>query len=510
MFSAQAKVGSESATLGNVRWGFLISALIFILLLAHAAIAAEHPVPLPKDFDFAKCVQCHEDKTKGKAVHTAIAMGCDGCHEIRSIGIVTIVGTKAKGRDLCITCHSDKEKAQNGGNLHPPVAANCTKCHDPHSSPYKFQLLKEPSGGKDANLCLACHDKGVSVPDKGSRHAALDMGCDTCHVTHKTGDPTKSEFSDHLVKPAPALCLDCHDAKDASLIKAHQGQPFATADCTSCHDPHQSSSPKLMQSVLHAPFGAGSCDTCHAAPKDGKVVLTQASPKELCVSCHDDKAKLIDGAKVQHPGAAGDCTDCHNPHASRYPRLQKAPVGMCLQCHDDRAKEQQTKKFLHQPAFKDGCYVCHEPHGSNNPGLLRTANVDDLCLTCHNVKPAVKISPDGKTMTAFAGKLELPGNYLDSIKRVELDVQGKNHPQVGHPTRDVDDPSNPGHPIRCTSCHDAHASDSTKRMFNMEKDQKVLCTKCHRTEPNAREVKAPEAKAPEVKAPEGTGKKGKK
>lgn len=458
------------------------SFIIAVALLCSAVRmgAAEHPMPLAKDFDFAKCVECHQNIGKGKAMHSAMAMGCDSCHEIRHIGIVTIVATKAKGRDLCITCHSDKDKAN--GNLHAPVAQKCTTCHDPHSSPYKFQLLKEPTGDKKENLCLTCHDKGVNVPAQGSRHLALDIGCNTCHVTHKTGDPTTSEFSDHLVKAAPALCLDCHDAKDAALIKAHQNQPFGTADCTACHDPHQSSSPKLMQANLHAPFQAGTCDTCHAVPKDGKVVLTQPSPKELCVTCHDDKAKLIDTAKVQHPGAAGDCTNCHNPHASRSPRLLKSPVAVCTQCHDDRAGEQKTKKFLHQPAFKDGCYYCHEPHGSNNTALLRTANVDDLCLTCHNVKPAAQASPDSRTLTAFGGKLQMPGNYLDSAKRIELDARGKGHPQAGHPTRDVNDPSNPGRPITCTSCHDPHASDFTKEMFRMNESTKVLCVKCHRAQ----------------------------
>lgn len=470
--AGQAKVAVAAGRI------FALAFLFFAILLG-AAVAAEHPVPLPKDFDFGKCTDCHSEIGKGKAVHSALAMGCDSCHELRYIGIVTIVGTKAKGRELCITCHSDKGKAQGGGNLHPPVAGTCTSCHDPHSSPNKFQLIKAPSGDKNENLCLTCHDKGVNVPAGGSRHAALDMGCDACHVTHKTGDPTKSEFRDHLVKPAPALCLDCHDVKDAGLLKAHQGQPFATADCTGCHDPHQSDSPKLMQAVLHPPFQAGACDTCHTAPKDGKVALTKATPKELCVTCHDDKAKFIDNAKVQHPGAMGDCTDCHSPHASRYPRMLKQPVGVCTQCHDDRAKEQQTKKFLHQPAFKDGCYLCHEPHGSNNAGLLRTANVDDLCLTCHNVKPAVKLSADRKTFTIFNGAVELPASYLDSIKSIEVNVQGKGHPQLNHPTRDVDDPSNPGHKLSCVSCHDPHASDNGKQMFRLAEGTKVLCVKCH-------------------------------
>jgi len=110
------------------------------------------------------------------------------------------------------------------------------------------------------------------VSDKGSRHAALDTGCGTCHAVHKSGDPNKVEFAYHLTKATPQLCLDCHDAKDASLQKAHDKQPFATADCVQCHDPHQSRRPKLMQAFVHAPFegGKSSCDTCHQ-PVSGAV-----------------------------------------------------------------------------------------------------------------------------------------------------------------------------------------------------------------------------------------------
>ena len=92
------------------------------------------------------------------------------------------------------------------------------------------------------------------MPEKGSRHAALDMGCDTCHVIHKTGAEPTIENRFHLTKSAPALCLDCHDAKDADLQKAHQNQPFATANCLECHNPHQSDSPKLMVKFMHPPF----------------------------------------------------------------------------------------------------------------------------------------------------------------------------------------------------------------------------------------------------------------
>src|ERR1035437_3838175 len=53
-----------------------------------------------------------------------------------------------------------------------------------------------------------------------------------------------------------------------------------------------------MRKFMHEPFAEKSCETCHAPAKAGKVVLTQADAKSLCVTCHDDKAKLIDTAKV--------------------------------------------------------------------------------------------------------------------------------------------------------------------------------------------------------------------
>src|SRR5690242_667232 len=82
--------------------------LVIGAVLAPPSWAAKHPVPLDPKVDAAKCVECHEEKTKGKAVHSAIATGCLSCHEVRvnkDVTRVKLITTTPVA--LCITCHAD-------------------------------------------------------------------------------------------------------------------------------------------------------------------------------------------------------------------------------------------------------------------------------------------------------------------------------------------------------------------------------------------------------------------
>jgi predicted CXXCH cytochrome family protein len=455
--------------------------LTVLVTLGGAAYAVQHPVPLDPKADASTCIACHEDKTKGKAVHSAIAMGCLSCHEIRVNKDTTHVRLiTATPYRLCLTCHADKDATQIKGRVHPPAVRDCLTCHDPHTSDNKNQLLKATSGEKKDNLCLTCHTQGTNVPEKGSRHAALDMGCDSCHITHKTGERGKPEFDYHLTKDAPALCAGCHDVKDANLVRAHEGQPFATADCLSCHNPHQSTSPKLMQAFLHSPFESKSCDTCHLPAKDGKVVLTQASAREICITCHADKAEQIDKAKVQHPGAAGDCTDCHNPHAGRSPAFPKPdPVSVCLGCHSDQA-EQGKKAHLHQPAFVQGCSTCHEPHGAENSHLLRAKEVNTLCLECHGPDaPEPKAVQDQPLIAIFDGKVKLPQNYFKQVPILPLKY-GIGHPIDGHPVdRAINVKTKTVTALTCLSCHQPHSSAKSALLVKDQEVNMAFCKTCH-------------------------------
>jgi len=464
----------------------VVRVLVGWTLFAGASLlfASIHPVPLDKNTDPAKCAECHADKAKGKFTHSAIAMGCTTCHEIRTNKDVTRIKLiTTTPQTLCLTCHADHNAADLKGKVHPPAVRDCVKCHDPHTSDNKNQLLKPESGDKGQNLCLECHTQGVNVSAGGSRHAALDMGCDTCHVTHKTGERGKEEFDYHLTKSAPALCVDCHDVKDAGLVKAHQGQPFANANCVQCHNPHQSRSPKLMQAFTHAPFAMGSCDTCHQPAKDGKVVLTQADSKALCVTCHSDKAEQIDKAKVPHPGAQGDCITCHNPHAGKTPGfIQPDPVNACLACHSQQADDFK-KAHLHEPAYELGCATCHTPHGGDNEHLLR-AKGNALCLECHGPDAKPQKLEAEHVLTIFNGQVKLPEDYYQKNKVVILPIKyGLGHPMLGHPVQDVMDPADvtkvKTH-IDCMTCHQPHASAQPDLLVKDQANNMAFCDTCHK------------------------------
>ncbi|HYG98465.1 MAG TPA: cytochrome c3 family protein [Terriglobales bacterium] len=459
--------------------------LALVVLIASPAFSKKHPVPLDPKTDAAKCLECHEDKSKGKAVHSAIATGCTSCHEVRVNKEITRVKlTTATSHRLCLQCHADKNASEMKGKVHSPAVRDCLKCHDPHVSDNTNQLLKPASGAtKNENLCLSCHNQGVNVPQGGSRHMALDMGCATCHTTHKTSDKGDREANFHLTKNSPALCVDCHDPGDETIKKAHAGQPVGGTDCLTCHDPHQSSSPKLQQKFQHAVFsGKDSCASCHDVPRDGKVVLTNADKKALCISCHEEQAKKIEGSKVQHAGAMGDCTDCHNPHASKFPGLPKSdPVSACVACHADQA-EQHKKKVLHQPAFAQGCSTCHEPHGGANKKLLRKADRSGLCLECHGPEVKPEVDEAGKLVKIFDGKVRLPERYFDRVPRLALRY-GLGHPVERHPAVDQVDPNDNTKvrvAINCSTCHQPHSSAEPSLLVNDQRNGMQFCGSCHK------------------------------
>ena len=119
--TTSAQVANQPKPSAKVSLAIRLALLLLAAVMVRPALAGVHPVPLEKNVDAAKCLECHEDKTKGKAVHSAIAMGCLSCHEIRVNKDITRTKLiKTTSASLCISCHADKDAARHQGHRPQP------------------------------------------------------------------------------------------------------------------------------------------------------------------------------------------------------------------------------------------------------------------------------------------------------------------------------------------------------------------------------------------------------
>lgn len=174
-------------------------------------------------------------------------------------------------------------------------------------------------------------------------------------------------------------CAECHeeivrDFRTAthSRLKA-QGQNAQNMGCESCHGPGS----------LHSQSGGAA----HTIVNPGK------SP-QACFACHLEVRAQFQ-LPHHHPVLEGrmNCSDCHNPHKgnaikSGGTNFAQAIRGgglallgqndTCAQCHS----AQRGPWVYEHEALRQGCVVCHSPHGSVNQRLLNERNAT-LCLKCH-------------------------------------------------------------------------------------------------------------------------------
>ena len=174
--------------------------------------------------------------------------------------------------------------------------------------------------------------------------------CDTCH-------------SD--------IVRDFRTASHARLMA--KGDNAKNMGCESCHGPGS----------LHVAAGGGA----------GKIINPRKSP-DTCFQCHATLRAQFQ-LPHHHPVIEGkmSCSDCHNPHKGKAIKgggtsMQQHVKGggfafmsmndTCMQCHTA-----QRGPFVYEhEAVREGCIVCHSPHGSVNQRMLNERN-HTLCLKCH-------------------------------------------------------------------------------------------------------------------------------
>ena len=117
---------------------------------------------------------------------------------------------------------------------------------------------------------------------------------------------------------------------------------------------------------MHKPYGDNQCSACHENAR-GNFDDFQKLSSDVCLKCHD---KVRDEFPVMHgPVAAAECNLCHVPHESSIPHLLRdAAPTVCVQCHQPELLSPTPREHL---LPDKSCLDCHTGHGSDKHGLLK-------------------------------------------------------------------------------------------------------------------------------------------
>ena len=137
------------------------------------------------------------------------------------------------------------------------------------------------------------------------------------------------------------------------------------------------------------------CESCHgpgskhvSAPRDrAKLIVNPGKDPSACFQCHMETHAEFN-LPQHHPIVEGkmNCVQCHDPHGMDIFKPSKSSSGLamarvnesCAQCH----REQSKPVVFEHEALREGCTVCHNPHGSMNKKMLVQQDAN-LCLRCH-------------------------------------------------------------------------------------------------------------------------------
>jgi DmsE family decaheme c-type cytochrome len=99
----------------------------------------------------------------------------------------------------------------------------------------------------------------------------------------------------------------------------------------------------------------------------------------------------------------------------------------CYGCH---AEKRGPFLWEHAPARED-CAICHEPHGSNHPSLLRSRG-PYLCQQCHQ---AAYHPSTAYTASGLPGPAPVDQMLVRNCLNCHTEVHGSNHPSGPRFTR---------------------------------------------------------------------------
>lgn len=238
----------------------------------------------------------------------------------------------------CRACHLDP------GLKAPVNHSQCQVCHRDAAEHMTNPGEVKPTKAIPTETCLACHASGNGHAKDANRmnfafseHNKAGVACRDCHGIHNPKVATQANVGDVKMDKNARLCATCHqDVLARFSMVSHHPLREGGVTCVGCHQPH-----------------------------DGKQTALGART-EQCTKCHQG----VRGPHVfEHPPAAEDCTNCHNPHGTPNRRLlEVAQPMLCLQCHS----------------------LATQRHGATGTGAVAQAGTDRIsgavlrnCAACH-------------------------------------------------------------------------------------------------------------------------------
>ena len=237
--------------------------------------------------------------------------------------------------------------------------------------------------------CATCH-KDVYGNFRHSFHALQGVKCEDCHGSASLhvqggGDVSKIiNLPSRPVEQANGVCLSCH-AQDEKLRNWFSGTHASEGvRCTECHQIHapptRGAAVRRMKFDTTAPGNATILEDM--VPESSVKLAPRTQINNKCLRCHPAQRAEM-SMPYHHPLREGKmtCVDCHNPHGGPAGNnLKTANVNqLCLSCH-----AQYRGPFMYQhPPVNENCLICHRPHGSPNTNLLAVSQ-PALCLQCHS------------------------------------------------------------------------------------------------------------------------------